>query len=123
MNNPLSLVLKLICICLIKVMRFTVNAFFFLLPVGLHILILQFAKKMSPMSSLVAYVNQEKSEWMFIYPNTIMISIEPNLYKNTLKKLNKNLDNFLIKNNNVIKFIMSLLVIICLVLVVVALWG
>ena len=119
MNNPLGFLLRTFCLLLIQVMKLLVNTFFFFLPVGIYVLIIQFAKKMSATSSLSAYADPDKSEWMFIYPNTILVTTDANLYKKNIKKFVKGVDKFIEQNKLLLVsgFCITLLTLLVLLIV------
>lgn len=116
MNNPLGLVLKLFCICIIKLLRLIVNMFFFLLPVGLYVVIIQLANKMNAFSSLHSYVEPDKAEWMFIYPNTILVTTDSKLYKRNWKEFERKFNKFINEHKYV------LITLVCLVIVLIGMF-
>ena len=113
MNNPLAFIIKHTLLIFIQLLKVTTNTLFFLMPVGVYILILQFAKKMNAISALEAFVDREKGEWMYIYPNTILVSADANLYKTQLNKLNRNVNKFIEKNRYTL-FAIFCILLICL---------
>ena len=119
MNNPLGFLLRVFCLFIIQVLKVAVNMLFFLLPVGVYVLIMQFTRKMSAMSSIETYVDPSKGEWMFIYPNTILVTTDANLYKKNIKKFNKELNKFIENNKNVLALLFDIIVLFILVFIAV----
>lgn len=119
MNNPLGFLLRVLCLFIIQVLKVAVNMLFFLLPVGVYVLIMQFTRKMSAMSSIETYVDPSKGEWMFIYPNTILVTTDANLYKKNINKAIKNLNKFIETNKNVLASLFAISVLFILILLVI----
>lgn len=119
MNNPLGFLLRITCLLIIQVLKIIVNILFFLLPVGIYVLIMQFTRKMSAMSSIETYVDPSKGEWMFIYPNTILVTTDANLYKKNINKVVKSLNKFLETNKNILALLFAISVLLILILLVI----
>ena len=64
-------------------------------------LILQLRSKASSVSNISVYTN-DKSDWQFVFPNFMLVSVNPKALKDTYEKRKKELEKFLGSNKYII---------------------
>ena len=113
--NPLGTIIKLILVIGLNLAQFLINSFLFLLPLGVYITLLQFTKRMISVTAISAYIKE--GEFMFIYPNTALVTTKPNLYKNNIKRVISAVDNFVAKNYRLLNLLFGIIVLFILALI------
>lgn len=83
----------------------------FLLPLGAYLLLLEFRSKASKVSSLSAFTT-DKSIWQHVFPGFALVAIDPDLFRNTMKKCNEALQIWVQQNKYTLSFLFALLLVL-----------
>ena len=89
-----------------RVIEYSFRLLLFCLPLGIYMLILQLRSKASSVSNISVYTN-DKSSWQFVFPNFILVAVNPNELKETFNKKKEELNKF-IENNKYFLIILFL---------------
>ena len=98
-----------------RIIEYTFRAILFCLPLGVYMLLLQLRSKASSVSSISVYTN-DKSAWQFVYPNYMLVSVNPKSLTENYKKKKAIFDGFVESNKYfiVIMFLAILMAILIL---------
>lgn len=87
----------------------------FCLPLGLFMLVIQYRNKVSKISNLTVYTTDE-SVWQHIFPGFILVSINPEQFKSTMKKKKDDLQAWIKGNQYWLAFLFMTLIVVCMIL-------
>ena len=87
-----------------RVIEFSFRLILFLLPLGVFLLMIQGRGKASKISSLTAFTT-DKSIWQYVFPGFILISLEPDQFKNYYLKAHAGFQSWINKNKYALAFL------------------
>ena len=87
----------------------------FILPLGVFLLVLQNRNKVSSVSSLSAFTN-DNSVWQHVFPGFILISIDQKQFRNNLLKVRERVQGWIKENRGLIDILFMFLVVLVLVI-------
>ena len=87
----------------------------FILPLGVFLLVLQNRSKVSSVSSLSAFTN-DNSVWQHVFPGFILISVDQKQFRNNLLKVRERVQGWIKENRGLIDILFMFLVVLVLVI-------
>ena len=75
-----------------KIIELIFRAVLFCLPLGVYMLVIQYRNKVSKVSNLSVYTTDE-SVWQHIFPGFILVSLNPEQFKSTIKSKKEGVQN------------------------------
>ena len=95
--------------------EFLLRCLLFLLPLGVYLMLLEFRSKVSSTSNLTNYTKDE-SIWQHVFPGFILVAINPNLFKNDIKRINNNFQEWIKQNKYTLISLFFFLIILLMLL-------
>lgn len=84
---------RIISMLILGTLNLILSMVYLLLPVGIYMMLLQFREKVSKVSALSTFT-EDDSTWQFIHPNFILVCKDPKEHKVAFKKFIKAVNNF-----------------------------
>ena len=92
---------------------FATASLYCLLPIGLFMVLMSFRTKNHKTTALTAFTN-ENSEFQHIFPNFILVTVEPNFIKRQIQKKIQHINSF------IQKYFLMFLVLLFLAVIIIA---
>ncbi len=92
-----------------KIIELFFRIILFLLPLGVYLLLIQYREKVSKISNISVYTNNE-SVWQHIYPGFALVAINPKATKRNIKRIKDNIQSVISANKYLIEVFFMLVI-------------